>query len=232
MSQPTLSAETLTPLTPGVFTIARPLRFFGVEMGSRMTVLVQGDGGLIVHSPVALDAPLRAAIDGLGDVRAIVAPTLFHHLFVGPWHEAYPHAALWCCPGLENKRSDLAWTGVLGDDVRSPLGDEIEHVVFGARSIENEAVLYHRPSKTIVSADLIFEFGAFPSRVTRTIGALLGNDGPGATWLERLTIRDRPRARREVDRMLAWEADRLIIAHGNVVHEEATPVLERAYAFL
>ena len=219
-------------LAPGIYTVARPLSFFGIEMGTRMTVVQLGDGRLLLHSPVALDDALRDAVSALGTVAIIVAPTLFHHLYVAAWHDAFPSAALWCCPGLERKRADIAWTAVLADDIRAPFGDEIEHVVFGARSIENEAVLFHRPTRSIVSSDLVFDFGSLPSRVTRVVGALVGNRTAGSTVLERLTIRDRPRARRELDRMLAWEAERIVIAHGAIVREDATGVLERAFAFV
>ena len=222
----------LEPVAPGVFTVARPLTFLGLEMGTRMTVIQLGDGRLLVHSPVSLDEPLHDAVAALGEVSFLVAPTLFHHLYVAPWRDAFPSAALWCCPGLERKRTDIAWTSVLADDLRAPFGEEIDHVVFGARSIENEAVLFHRPTRTIVSSDLVFDFGSLPSRLTRLVGALIGNRTVGATMLERLTIRDRPRARRELDRMIAWEAERIVIAHGSIVREGGSVVIERAFAFV
>ena len=94
----------------------RELRFFGVELGTRMTVVRLRSGGLFVHSPVALDRPTREAIDALGSVTAIVAPNLFHHLYVRDWARAYPGASLSACPGLATKRKDVAWSRVLGDE--------------------------------------------------------------------------------------------------------------------
>ena len=93
-----------------------PLRFFGAEIGTRMTVVWLSDGGLFVHSPVQLDLPGRRALDALGPVRAVVAPNRLHHLFVGGWREAYPDARLYAAPGLPEKRSDLSFDAVLGDE--------------------------------------------------------------------------------------------------------------------
>jgi len=52
--------------------VAAPLRFWGVETGTRMTVVRLDDGGLLVHSPVPPEPGLCRAVDGLGPVRAIV----------------------------------------------------------------------------------------------------------------------------------------------------------------
>lgn len=82
----------LERLTDDVWIEQRPLRFFGLETGTRMTVVRLNGGGLFVHSPVALDDTLRATVDALGPVTAIIAPSRFHHLYVGEWAAAYPSA--------------------------------------------------------------------------------------------------------------------------------------------
>src|SRR5262245_54802687 len=105
----------------------RPLRFFGIETGARMTI-VRMASGLFVHSPAPLSEALRAEVDALGTVKAVVAPSLFHHLAVGSWLEAYPSAVVCCCPGLEKKRRDLRWDRVLGDSPEPEWSGELEQV--------------------------------------------------------------------------------------------------------
>ena len=53
----------LEPLCQDIWTLSGRARFFGVETGSRMTVVRQADGGLFVHSPLALDAALGREVD-------------------------------------------------------------------------------------------------------------------------------------------------------------------------
>src|SRR5688500_4239258 len=110
----------LTRWADDVWTDSRPMRFFGVETGTRMTIVRLSGGGLFVVSPVALDASTKAEVDALGTVAAVVAPSLFHHLSVGAWMEAYPRATFAACPGLEWKRPDLPFSNVLGDTAADP----------------------------------------------------------------------------------------------------------------
>lgn len=222
----------LASIGEGLWSTTRPLRFFGVETGTRMTIVRLATGGLFVHSPVALDAALQAEVDALGPVVALVAPSLFHHLYVGAWRAAYPNALRCCCPGLDRKRPDLAWDRVLGDTPEPEWRTDLDQVFFGARALENEVVFFHRATRTIVLADAIFNLGTHPSVFTRFVARLLGAREAGATWLERLLIRDRAAARAQVDRMLAWNAERIVLAHGDVVTDGATAVIRRAYAWL
>ena len=70
------------------------------------------------------------------------------------------------------------------------------------------------------------------SRLTRVVARLIGNREPGATRLERVLIRDRAAAREQVARMLAWDFDRIALAHGDIVETGGHEVLRRAYAWL
>jgi hypothetical protein len=211
---------------------ARRLRFAGVETGTRMTVVRLRDGGLFVHSPVSLDAATRQAVDALGPVRVVVAPSRFHHLYVGEWIKAYPDAVAYACPGLERKRPDLLWHRVLGDAPEAEWRGDLDQVFFGARSLENEVVFFHPTSRTLLCADAIFNLANHPSRFTRIVAFLMGSRKPGATLLERVLIRNRAAAREQVDRMLAWDIERIVLAHGPIIETGGREVLRSAYAWL
>ena len=211
---------------------ARPLRFLGVETGTRMSVVRLAGGGLFVHSPVSLDAPTRRAVEALGPVEAVVAPSLFHHLFVGEWMAAYPEAVFGACPGLARKRPDLCFGRELGDEPEPEWRGELDQVFFGGRSLENEVAFFHRASRTLLSVDLLFNLPTHPSRLTRGVAWLIGNRAPGPTFLERVLIRDRAAAREQVDRMLAWEIDRIVLSHGGLIQRDGREALRRAYAWL
>jgi hypothetical protein len=222
----------LEPVAEDVWIVHRPLRFFGVETGTRMTVVRLAGGGLFVHSPVALDTKTREAVDSLGRVEALVAPSLFHHLYVGEWARAYPEASLSACPGLERKRRDLPWGAVLDDEPGAQWKGELEQVFFGARTLENEVIFFHRKSRTIVSCDFIFNLRSHASWLTRGAALLLGQREPGATLLERVMIRRRAAAREQIDRVVAWGAERIVLAHGDIIESNATEVVRRAYRWL
>ena len=210
----------------------RPLRFFGVETGTKMTVVRLQSGGLFVHSPVALDAATRDAVDALGPVAAIVAPSRFHHLYVGEWARAYPGASLSACPGLETKRKDVAWSGVLGDEPEAAWKGELDQVFFGARPMENEVIFFHRKTKTIISCDFMFNLATHPSGLTRAVAFVMGQREPGTTLLERVLIRNRVAARDQIGRVVAWGADRIVVAHGAVIESNGSELVRTAYHWL
>ncbi len=221
----------LIPWAEGVWTDTREARFFGVETGTRMTVVRLAAGGLFVLSPVPLEADTKREVDALGEVRAVVAPSIFHHLSVGAWMAAYPKAAFFACPGLEWKRTDLAFTGVLGDEPHPIWRDDLAQVYFSARR-ENEIDFFHPASNTLIVTDALLNLSTHPRRSTRVVARLMGNRAPGVGWVEPLMVRDRRLARRQVDRMLAWGFQRTILSHGAMLPQGGPDVLRAAYAWL
>jgi glyoxylase-like metal-dependent hydrolase (beta-lactamase superfamily II) len=93
-------------------------------------------------------------------------------------------------------------------------------------------VFFHPASKTLICADMLFNLSRHTSRLTRAVAWVLGNHEPGATRLERVMIRKREAAREQLQRMLAWDAERIVLAHGALVESDGREVLRRAYAWL
>lgn len=221
----------LVPFAEDVWTDTRRARFYGVETGSRMTVVRLASGGLFVHSPVGLDGATRASVDALGEVRAVVAPSVFHHLHVAAWRAAYPKAYVAACPGLDWKRPDLAWDGVTADQAHPVWAGEIEQVYFSARR-ENEVDFYLPRQRVFLCADALLNLATHPDRGTRAVARLMGNRAPGVGYLEPAMIRDRGLARRQVDRILAWDFDAAILSHGEMLPRGARAAVRDAYAWL
>jgi Domain of unknown function (DUF4336) len=221
----------LQPLADNLWIHERPLRFWGIETGTRMT-LVRLRDGLFVHCPAPLYPALQAEVDALGRVRAIVAPSLFHHLGVQSWLDAHPQAIVGACPGLEKKRRDVRWDRILGDVPEPEWAGELDQVFFAARTMENEVVFFHPDSRTLVCADIVFNLARHPSPLTRLVAFLMANRKPGATWLEHVMMRDRKAAREQIDRMLAWDFDRIVLSHGPIIGHGGREILQRAYAWL
>ena len=223
----------LRELAPDLWVVERPQRFFGLEVGARMTVMRLAGGSLLLHSPVSLDATLRREIDSLGAVRFLVAPNRFHHLYSGEVARAYPEARLWVAAGVERKRPDLEIAGLLEDEAPAEWRNEVDQLYFRGRPFENEVVFLHRASRTLVLCDLAFNFGPGAPLVTRLVMRLLGGYGGfRSTRLDSLLIRDRHAARQSLERILAWDFDRVVIAHGEVLESGGPGALRAGYASL
>ena len=223
----------LRQLAENLWVAERPQTFYGLPVGTRMTVVRLAGDRLLLHSPVALDTGLRAELDALGRVSFAVAPNRVHHLHAGEVATAYPGTRLWVAPGLERKRPDLRFEAVLGDDAPAEWRDELAQVFFRGRPYENEVVFFHRASRTLVMCDLAFNFGPRSPAPTRLLMKLLRSYGQLApSKLDPLLIRDRRAARESLERILAWDFDRIIVAHGDVLESGGHETLRRGYSWL
>ncbi|MAF29516.1 MAG: hypothetical protein CL819_09870 [Croceicoccus sp.] len=219
-------------LAPDLWVTEQPLRFAGLDIGSRMSVVRLGDGGLFVHSPIEAAPERVAEVRALGAVRAVVAPNRFHHLFAGAWKQAFPEAGLYGAPGLDAKRDDLAFDAVLSDRPEPAWSDDLDQLAVQGFPLSNEVVFFHRGSGTLITTDLAFNTGSHFSGWTRFSLRLAGVSGFGPTLLERLAIRDRAAFRRSLEQILAWPFDRVIVGHGDVLEKGGRDALARGYAFL
>jgi hypothetical protein len=212
-------------LATGVWVLERDQGFFGLEIGTRMTVLSVG-GDLLVHSPVGVD-PNRIA--HLGNPRWVLAPNLFHHLYVGPWADAGLEA--WGAKGLPEKRPDVRFAGV-PEAGTSPFGDEVVVLPLSCFPLVNEVVVLHRPSRTLVVTDLLFNLPPTAPLLTRiAMRCACGYPGCRSTLIERIGMK-RKIARAELATILSHDFDRVILAHGDVVETGGKKAFADAYAWL
>jgi hypothetical protein len=223
----------LRPLATDLWVAEQPLRFAGVELGARMTVVRLPGGRLLLHSPIARSPELAAEVERLGTPALVVAPNKLHHLYVQEWLAAYPASRLFVAPGLETKRPDLKVSGVLGDEPPAEWRDVLDQALLAGAPFTSEVVLFHRPSATLLATDLLFNVGEGSPALTRFAFRLVGAYGrPATTPLERVLVRDRDAFRRSLAKILAWPIERIVLAHGAVVESGGRAALAAAYAWV
>lgn len=223
----------LQQLAPDLWIADHQLKIMGAEFGARMSVVRLGSGGLFVHSPVALTPALQAAIHKQGPVEAVVAPNAMHHMYLPAFVEAFPSALVYVADGVAAKHPDLPVTGLLGDEPEPLWALELDqHRIAGQPRI-NEVAFLHKPSRTLLLTDWLFNFNRSDTWWTRTFLRLAGAyHGPSQSRLLRLSIADRDAARRSRDRLLAWDFDRVIVAHGDIIPADGKAVVRKATAWL
>jgi hypothetical protein len=223
----------LRPLAKDIWVAERPQTFYGLPVGTRMTVIRLHGERLLLHSPVALDAGLRAQLDAIGRVRYVVAPNRVHHLYAGEVARVYPDARLWVAPGLDRKRPDLSFVAVLGDEPPEEWREDVQQTFFRGRPYENEVTFFHRASRTLILCDLAFNFGPRAAAPTRMLMKLIRSYGHfGPSRLDPLLIRDRVAARKSLERILAWDFERVVVAHGEILESGGREALREGYAWL
>ena len=92
---------------------------------------------------------------------------------------------------------------------------------------------FQRASRTLILCDLAFNFGPRTATSTRLLMTLLRSYGYfGPSKLDPLLIRDRRAARESLERILGWDFDRVIVAHGEVLERGGHELLRRGYSWL
>ncbi len=122
----------------------------GDPMLIQASILKLNSGEIVIVNPTSFSPQTKEKIDSLGPVKIVITTTGGHGKGVAIAQDLWPDALLYGTdPNGKHDRPTLNWKGFLANDGKKLLGDELPyHLIEG--QIFNEAVIYHRPSKTLV----------------------------------------------------------------------------------
>jgi hypothetical protein len=209
-----------------------------------------------VFSPVALTPEVQKTIDSQGGkLKYIAAPDLEHHLHVTAWKRAFPDAELIAPEGLWEKRQKTSeFKDTKFDHIFTPANKRNQKISeefdseFEVEYVDghgsHELVFCHKPTRTVIEADLLFNVPSYEqySRsgdsptsgiLTRLVTPLLSTRPP-ATWHKRfawyiLSSRNRNSFTESMRRIDRWDFDRLIPCHGDVIETGAKGVFRNVF---
>jgi hypothetical protein len=218
----------LREVAPDLFTAEDLLALpAGVKMPVRMTAVRLPRGGLLVHSPLALTDVRLVSVARVDAVEYLVAPSCLHHRFVGPWVARFAGAKLYGAPGLARKRKDLTLAGVLGQGDPPPWAAVLDQILIEGAPGINETVFLHRPTGSLLVSDLLFNILQPANLVTRLALTVTGTNGRLAmSRLWRRYTKNRQALKASIERVLAWDFQRILPSHGEVL--EGPDVAARA----
>lgn len=228
----------LLSLGPNIWTAVQSLDFFGLEVGNRMTVVRLDSGALVLISPIKMTKEDCQILDALGKVAHVIVPNLLlHDLHVQTTQELYPEAQLWGVEGLKEKRPDLEIDGLLNES--GAFESELEYLPFeGIKTALpvwtvlniNETVFFHKTSRSFILTDVAFNFDENNVLKTRLVARLLGcYNNLRPSWGEKMLSTDKERVEDSVRKVLAWDFERVIPAHGGVVEENGKERFRASY---
>ena len=98
-----------------------------------------------------------------------------------------------------------------------------------------EVVFFHRPSRTAIFCDLIQRHPEATGRgwkgLLMRLDGLVGEGGSTPREWRASFLRRKP-ARAARDRVLAWNPERLLIAHGDCAQRDAASIIRRALRWI
>ncbi len=211
-------------LGPDVALLKYDLRRFGIDFGRIVTLLRLRDGRLLLHSTAPFGPEEVASIRRFGEPAWLVEATGMHNTFARTAQLAFPRI-----PYLTPAPRAGLTTTAFNPPPRDWAG-EIDLIrIEGLRRIE-EYAFFHRASRTLVLADLLFHFPAemrgwqrFFVKTIMRLPRLVG-----ISFLFRSMIRDRERFADSARKILAWDFRQIVVAHREPIVDEAKSVFVRA----
>ena len=176
-------------------------------------------------------------LDELGTVKHIIAPNLYHYLFAANFKTLYPNGIFWAVPGLEVKKPDLAIDQIIKSD-ENTLSDGLLYVFFdGFRTLGltgldllNECVFFHSASRTLILTDTAFHFDdSFPALTQFATRVLGGYKSLSPSLLERIATTEKEKVRQSVEKILCWDFERVIMAHGSIIEQNGKEKFKQGY---
>jgi len=210
--------------------------FLGLPLPTRMTVIRLSNGDLFLHSPVKLSPELREKVDALGRVAFLVSPNKLHHMAIPEWKAAYPEAKSFASPGLQKKYKNFRFDAELADEAPSDWNGEIDQLIFRGSSFVEEVVFFHRASRTLILTDFIMNVNrksvsALSYPIFVALGVLSPN-GQAPSEVRWSFLFGKKKARACLERILAWQPERVVIAHGEWARENGEAFLRKGFRWL
>lgn len=208
---PTVS---LHPLGEEIWEHSHDIRFCGMLLPHRMTVIRLPGAKLLLHSPTRYDEATVDALSRIGTVTEIVAPNRYHDLFLEEWLSAVPEARLWIPPGMNQRYPRM--TGRVCEISQDTGWEEIACVPLQGLPRLSEVAFFHTTSKSLIVADLLFNIDGnarFATRVAARLGGFyrrLAMPLDMKLWY----VRDREALKQSIQRIMNFPFDKIIIGHG------------------
>ena len=144
-----------------------------------------------------------------------------------------PDATTHVCAGVEKRNNGVSFDFILGDEAPSLWAEELSQVALQGTRFMREVAFLHRASRTLILVDLVENFtSATPGTnlllriLFRAIG-MWNRPGPAPEY--RFAWGDKPKVRACLERILAWDFERVIVSHGDIITRDARQVVTRAW---
>ena len=211
-----------------------PVHYAGVDFNSRMTVIRLLNNNLLIHSPCEIDRTTQLAIERLGQVEFIVAPGSYHYLHVESAQQAFPNAETLICPGIEIKNPKMEFDWFLGNRADPRWENDFEQVLVRGNKYIWEVAFYHKTTQTLILVDLIENITDETEDVSwglkfwwKLVFRMWNNPKPAPEY--QLGWQDKKAASISLKRILSWDFERIIIAHGELIEENASELAIHAW---
>jgi len=219
----------ITPLAENLWMLRYPLKALGADLRRNVSIIRLASGDLVIHSTGPFTAEDLTEISGLGRPAWLVDSMLRHDTFAKEGRTAFPNLPYLAPPGF-SMQEECSTIPLLPAPIE--WGEEL--LVLEVRGMPDfkEHLFFHPSSRTLIVADLAFNFGAHePWWTELLLKAAVGSEHhPGMSKPFKAAVKDEGAFRDSMAQMLAWDFDRVVVGHGDVLETGGHGKLARMLA--
>ncbi len=219
----------LALIDKGIWTYQQELKLLGFPLGTRMTVIEVSEGELLLVSPVKMTDSALRQVGEAGNVKWIIAPNPFHHIYLNSAVRGFPDAITFAPRSLIIKRQDFNFQGVIEKQSEFPWKGAVEYHLYEPSAKYSEVLLFHPLSQTLIVTDFIFNLKEPHGTFHKVLGKVLNLTGkPSFSLLSGLMVKDRKDVKEAVAQIEKWNPKRLIMAHGELFEGDVVSLVKDA----
>jgi len=200
-----------------------------------MTVVRMQDGGLVVHSAIALNEAAMTELEAWGTPRFLIVPNAFHRLDAPAYKERYPQIRVFAPSGSRAKVAEVIRVDSALEVFPGDPSVEVAPLA-GIRDAEMAMIVRSKDGTTVVLNDAVFNMDKKKDLLGNLITTAFGSaPGPRVSRLFKLlAVKDAKALRADLERLAALPGlTRLIVAHEKVASgPDAAAALRAAATFL
>lgn len=214
-------------LDENIYVLRYPLKVARCNLGRVVTVIRLQSGQTLVHSTAPFGDREIHSIRGIGEPGWLLEATNFHDTTAAAGRAAFPEIPYLVPEGFPKATSLDASTISTG---ASALSEELEFIKIEGIPKLNEHAVFHKPSRTLILADLLFNLpenaGAWTRWVLKTAARI--RQFPGQSAYFRHFIKDEAAYQESLQKLAALDFEKIIFGHGTPIVDQAKSKFQTA----
>jgi len=211
-----------------IWTDFHRMKMLGLPLGRRVTVARGASGQIVVFSPLQVSDRTISELKALGNPTAFVIPSRLHDRYFPGYFSHFPQSVFL---GSQASLADHPKWKLTEFSPSSPELDGFDMVKVEGMPKVQEHVFYHRATRTLILADLLFNIRTSDGWFTHgllKIADMDGNPGPSRLW--RAMIKNEDEFAHSLRLISKLDFDRIIPGHGEWIDQNAKHIFNEAFS--
>lgn len=207
----------------------------GMSLKRVMTVARLDDGGLVLHSAIALDPGPQKELEAFGEPRYLIVPNPVHRLDAPAYKKRYPKLTVLTPKGARDKVAEVVPVDGAYEDFPQSNVVRLE-TLHGVAEAEGAMLVRSADGTSVVLNDVMFNMDRKKDPLGFFFTTLLGSaPGPRVSRLAKLVyVKDKSALKADFERFAALpDLVRVIVSHEKVASgSDARVALTKAATYL